>query len=96
MLAAASDASRGLIDAGLQPGGRVVVCMTNCVEIGVTYGAVRRAGGVTTPVLFLLSNEELRYVLVDSQAAFVVLMPESAFARGTSAGPGTPMMSASS
>ena len=68
--------SQGLRDAGLQPGERVVVCMANCVEVGLTYSAIWRAGGVTTPVLFLLSEEELRHVLADSEAAYVVTTPE--------------------
>ncbi|MBV9096694.1 MAG: AMP-binding protein, partial [Frankiaceae bacterium] len=45
--------SQGLRDIGLQPGERVVVCMANCPEVGLTYNAVWRAGGATTPVLFL-------------------------------------------
>jgi long-chain acyl-CoA synthetase len=68
--------SHGLRDAGLERGERVVVCMSNCVEVGVAYGAIWRAGAVTTPVLFLLSEEELRHVLVDSEAAYVVTTPE--------------------
>jgi long-chain acyl-CoA synthetase len=68
--------SQGLRDAGLQPGDRVVVCMANCPEVSLTYGAVWRAGAATTPVLFLLSEEELRHVLSDSGAAYVVTTPE--------------------
>jgi long-chain acyl-CoA synthetase len=68
--------SQGLRDAGLRPGERVVVCMANCPEVGITYSAIWRAGGVTTPVLFLLSDAELRHVLADSEAAYVVTTPE--------------------
>jgi long-chain acyl-CoA synthetase len=68
--------SQGLRDAGLRPGERVVVCMANCPEVGLTYSAVWRAGAATTPVLFLLSEEELRHVLSDSEAAYVVTTPE--------------------
>jgi long-chain acyl-CoA synthetase len=68
--------SQGLRDAGLRPGERVVVCMANCAEVGITYSAVWRAGGVTTPVLFLLTDEELRHVLADSEAAYVVTTEE--------------------
>jgi long-chain acyl-CoA synthetase len=68
--------SQGLRDAGLRPGERVVVCMSNCAEVGLSYNAIWRAGGVTTPVLFLLSDEELRHVLADSEAAYVVTTPE--------------------
>ncbi len=41
----------GLIEAGLLPGERVVVCMANCPEVGITYAAIWRAGAVATPVL---------------------------------------------
>jgi long-chain acyl-CoA synthetase len=68
--------SQGLREAGLQPGERVVVCMSNCSEVGIVYHAVWRAGAVTTPVLFLLSEDELRHVLADSEAAYVVTTPE--------------------
>jgi long-chain acyl-CoA synthetase len=68
--------SRGLRDAGLQPGERVVICMANCPEVGLTYSAVWRAGAVTTPVLFLLSEDELRHVLADSEASYVVTTPD--------------------
>jgi long-chain acyl-CoA synthetase len=68
--------SAGLTAAGLRPGDRVVVCMANCPEVGVSYDAIWRAGGVTTPVLFLLSEAELRHVLADSEAAFVITTPE--------------------
>jgi long-chain acyl-CoA synthetase len=66
----------GLRAAGLRPGERVVICMANCPEVSITYHAVWRAGAVTTPVLFLLSEDELRHVLTDSEAAFVVTTPE--------------------
>jgi long-chain acyl-CoA synthetase len=66
----------GLRAAGLRPGERVVVCMANCPEVSITYHAVWRAGAITTPVLFLLSEDELRHVLTDSAAAFVVTTPE--------------------
>jgi long-chain acyl-CoA synthetase len=68
--------SGGLREAGLQPGERVVICMANCPEVSVTYHAVWRAGGVATPVLFLLSEDELRHVLGDSGAVFAVTTPE--------------------
>src|SRR3954453_17845698 len=68
--------SRGLRDAGLRPGERVVVCMANCPEVGLTYSGVWRAGAVTTPVLFLLSEDQLRHVLADSEASYVVTTPD--------------------
>jgi long-chain acyl-CoA synthetase len=64
--------SGGLRAAGVAPGDRVVVCMANCPEVSVTYHAIWRAGAVATPVLFLLSEDELRHVLTDSGAMLVV------------------------
>src|SRR4051812_11300491 len=66
----------GLREAGLAPGERVVVCMANCPEVGITYSAIWRAGAVTTPVVFLLSEDELRHVFSDSGAAYVITTPE--------------------
>jgi long-chain acyl-CoA synthetase len=68
--------AQGLLDAGLLPGERVVLCIANGPEVGISYSAIWRAGGVTTPVLFLLTEEELRHVLVDSEASYVITSPE--------------------
>jgi long-chain acyl-CoA synthetase len=68
--------SGGLRAAGVAPGERVVICMANCPEVSITYHAVWRAGAVATPVLFLLSEDELRHVLTDSGAVMVVTTPE--------------------
>jgi long-chain acyl-CoA synthetase len=63
-------------EAGLEPGERVVICMANCPEVGVSYHAVWRAGAVATPVLFLLSEDELRHVLSDSGTVLAITTPE--------------------
>src|SRR3984957_15623871 len=68
--------SGGLREAGLRPGERVVICMANCPEVSVSYHAVWRAGAVATPVLFLLSEDELRHVLTDSGAVLIITTPE--------------------
>jgi long-chain acyl-CoA synthetase len=68
--------SGGLRAAGVGPGDRVVVCMANCPEVSITYHAIWRAGAVATPVLFLLSEDELRHVLTDSGAVLVVTTTE--------------------
>ncbi|HEX2903499.1 MAG TPA: AMP-binding protein [Jatrophihabitans sp.] len=66
----------GLTRLGLRPGDRLVVCMANCLEVGISYHAGWRAGAVVTPVLFLLTETELAHVLVDSQARLIVTTPE--------------------
>ena len=37
--------------------------MANCPEVGIACTALWRAGAVATPVLFLLSEDELRHVM---------------------------------
>jgi long-chain acyl-CoA synthetase len=66
----------GLVERGLAPGDRVVVVMANCPEVLVTYNACWRAGLVVTPLLFLISEPELRADLEDCGAVAVVTTPE--------------------
>ncbi|HWH29937.1 MAG TPA: AMP-binding protein [Mycobacteriales bacterium] len=69
-------AARGFTELGVQPGDRVVLCMANVPEVGIAYAALWRAGAVVTPVLFLLSDDELRHVAQDSGAVAFVTTPE--------------------
>src|SRR5260370_24697026 len=57
----------GLLEAGLRPGERVVVCMANCPEVGITYAALWRGGAVAPPRPFLLSAAAARHALSDSR-----------------------------
>jgi long-chain acyl-CoA synthetase len=57
---------------GIAPGDRVVVMMENQPDVGVVYHAVWRAGGVVTPVIFLLPADEVRRIVVDAQPSLVV------------------------
>src|ERR1700749_938324 len=66
----------GLAGLGVRPGDRVVVLMANCPEVLVTYNAAWRAGAVVTPLIFLVSEDELRHALADSGAVAVVTTPE--------------------
>jgi long-chain acyl-CoA synthetase len=66
----------GLIELGLRPGDRLLVLMANCPEVQVTYTAAWRAGAVITPLIFLVSEDELRSALVDSGAVGVVTTME--------------------
>ena len=69
-------AAAGFVALGVRPGDRVVLFAANCPEVGITYSALWRAGAVATPVLFLLTEDELRHVLSDSGAVAVVTTPE--------------------
>jgi long-chain acyl-CoA synthetase len=66
----------GLTRLGMRPGDRVVVLMANCPEVLVSYTALWRAGGVATPLIFLVSVDELRHALVDSGAVGVITTGE--------------------
>jgi long-chain acyl-CoA synthetase len=66
----------GLAGLGVGPGDRVVVIMANCPEVTIVYHAVWRAGAAVTPVVFLVSADELAHILDDSGAVLVVTTPE--------------------
>jgi long-chain acyl-CoA synthetase len=66
----------GLADLGVRPGDRLLVLMANCPEVLITYSAAWRAGAVVTPLIFLVSEDELRNALVDSGAVGVVTTAE--------------------
>ena len=76
LAARAARAAAGFVALGVRPGDRVLVMMANCPEVGLTYQALWRAGAVATPVLFLLTEEELRHVAQDSGAVAFVTTPE--------------------
>jgi long-chain acyl-CoA synthetase len=66
----------GLTKLGLQPGDRLVVLMANCPEVFVSYAAAWRAGAAVTPLIFLLTETELRHALEDSGAVGVITSAE--------------------
>lgn len=68
--------AHGLGTLGVRPGDRVAVCMANCLEVLASYHAIWRAGAAVTPLLFLLSEHELRHALTDSGAVVVITTPE--------------------
>jgi long-chain acyl-CoA synthetase len=72
----ASRFAAGLTGLGVRPGDRLVVLMANCPEVLITYNAAWRAGAVVTPLIFLVSEDELRHALADSGAVGVVTTAE--------------------
>jgi long-chain acyl-CoA synthetase len=66
----------GFADLGVRPGDRLLVLMANCPEVLVTYTAAWRAGAVVTPLIFLVSEDELRHALVDSGAVGIITTME--------------------
>ena len=61
-----------LRELGVKPGEIVAVTMSNCPEVLESFAAVFRLGAVLLPVLFLLTPQELKYILADSQAVVVI------------------------
>jgi len=66
----------GLTGLGVRPGDRLLVLMANCPEVLITYTAAWRAGAAVTPLIFLVSEDELRYALNDSGAVGIVTTVE--------------------
>jgi long-chain acyl-CoA synthetase len=66
----------GLTELGVSPGDRLLVLMANCPEVFVTYTAAWRAGAAVTPLIFLVSEGELRTALVSSGAVGVITTTE--------------------
>ena len=69
-------AAGGFVELGVRPGDRVVVLMSNCPEVGISYSALWRAGAVVTPAIFLLPPDQIRSILIDSEAVAIVTSPE--------------------
>jgi long-chain acyl-CoA synthetase len=62
-----------LVELGVAPGDRVAVMTPNCPEVGTTYFACWRIGGVTVPILFLLAQAEVEHILTNSEPKVVVV-----------------------
>ncbi|MEZ0359773.1 acyl-CoA synthetase [Mycobacterium sp. SA01] len=66
-------AAAALHDNGLRPGDRVALLARNCWQYAVLAFATARAGVVLVPINFMLTAEEIAYILGHSKAtAFVV------------------------
>src|SRR5579862_7099065 len=76
LAARAARFAAGLTALGVRPGDRLLVLMANCPEVLITYSAAWRAGAVVTPLIFLVSEDELRHALADSGAVGVVSTAE--------------------
>jgi long-chain acyl-CoA synthetase len=66
----------GLTGLAVRPGDRLLVLMANCPEVLITYTAAWRAGAALTPLIFLVSEDELRHALNDSGAVGIVTTVE--------------------
>ncbi|MBU7600724.1 AMP-dependent synthetase/ligase [Streptomyces sp. P38-E01] len=72
-------AAKGLIAAGLEPGGRVALMSRTRYEWAVLDFAIWAAGGQTVPIYATSSVDQVRWILQDSDARLVVAeTPENA------------------
>ncbi|GHG93999.1 AMP-dependent synthetase/ligase [Streptomyces lanatus] len=79
-------AAKGLIAAGLEPGGRVAVMSRTRYEWTVLDFAIWAAGGQTVPIYATSSAEQVEWIVRDSDARFVITETEEnteTVARGT-------------
>ncbi|MGW7405796.1 AMP-dependent synthetase/ligase [Streptomyces sp. NPDC054833] len=67
-----TDAAKGLIAAGLEPGGRVAVMSRTRYEWTVLDFAIWAAGGQTVPIYATSSAEQVEWIVRDSGARYVV------------------------
>ncbi|MDI3387033.1 AMP-dependent synthetase/ligase [Streptomyces sp. B-S-A8] len=69
-------AAKGLIAAGLEPGGRVALMSRTRYEWAVLDFAIWAAGGQTVPVYATSSAEQIAWIVQDSGARFVITETE--------------------
>ena len=62
----------GLKSLGVGRGDNVVVSMPNSPEVFACFGAIWRIGAVIVPIMFLLGEEETRYILDHSDAKLII------------------------
>ena len=62
----------GLKSLGIGRGDHVVVSMPNSPEVFACFGAIWRIGAVIVPIMFLLGEDETRYILDHSDAKAVI------------------------
>jgi acyl-CoA synthetase (AMP-forming)/AMP-acid ligase II len=68
LLAAADEAGRALIAAGIEPGDRVAIWAPNCAEWVIACSAIHRVGAVLVPLNTRFKGNEAAYILNTSRA----------------------------
>lgn len=56
----------------IEKGDRILVCMPNCSDVIFAYQGIMRTGAIVIPVMFLLHQQEIHYILKDSEAKAVI------------------------
>jgi acyl-CoA synthetase (AMP-forming)/AMP-acid ligase II len=62
----------GLQSLGIGQGDHVIVSLPNMPEVFACFGAIWRIGAVIVPIMFLLGENETRYILDHSDAKAVI------------------------
>lgn len=57
---------------GVDVGDRVLVCMPNCPEVIFSYQGILRSGSVVVPVMYLLHEKEINFILENSEAKAII------------------------
>lgn len=57
---------------GIEKGDRVLICMPNCPEVIFSYQGVLGAGAIIVPVMYLLHENEINFILKNSEAKAVI------------------------
>ncbi len=64
--------AKGLKSLGIGRGDHVVVSLSNSPQVWACFQAIWRIGAVIVPIMFLLGEEEIRYILEHSDAKAVI------------------------
>ena len=62
----------GLKSLGIGRGDHVIVSLPNMPEVFACFGAIWRIGAVIVPIMFLLGEDETRYILDHSDARAII------------------------
>ncbi|MER1987321.1 MAG: long-chain-fatty-acid--CoA ligase [Solibacillus sp.] len=57
---------------GVEKGDRVLICMPNCPEVIFSYQGVLGVGGIIVPVMYLLHENEINFILKNSEAKVII------------------------
>ena len=57
---------------GVKKDSNIILCLMNHPLIYPVFGGIFRTGGTAIPVMFLLTAQEVRYILIDSRAEGIV------------------------
>ncbi len=68
----ANKLGNALVGLGIKQNDVVAVTMSNSLEVIQSFSGIFRIGAIVLPILFLLSAEEMKYILSDSKAVAVI------------------------